>query len=98
MATSRTRETAKAGNAVDRAAQGAHEVIDRVAEKAGPAEARLRSGINNAGQTIQNSVDELGRMPGQWLKTSRACVRDHPLASIGVAVAAGMLLRRLLVR
>ncbi len=98
MATSHTKQTANADNAVDRAAHGAHEMIDRVAEKARPAVERLRDEVDSAGQTIRTGVDQLGRVPGQWLETSRACVRDYPLASVGIAVAAGMLLRRLLVR
>ena len=98
MATTRSSASANAGNAIDRAAHGAHEMIDRVAEKAGPAVDRLRGNVNNATQAVHSGVDELSQMPERWLETSRACVRDHPLASLGVAVAAGMLLSRLMAR
>lgn len=98
MASTRSSATASAGNAVDRAAQGVHQMIDRVAEKAGPAVDRLRGNVSSATQAMHSGVDTLSGLPPRWVATSRACVRDHPLASVGVAVAAGVLLSRLLAR
>ena len=37
-------------------------------------------------------------MQERWLETSRDYVRDNPLLSIGIAVAAGLLLSRLMAR
>jgi len=82
---------AAAENAVDRATQGAHDMVDRVAEKAGPA-------VDRASEALQSGVDDLNEMQERWMEASRACVRDHPLVSVGVAVAAGMLLSRLMAR
>jgi ElaB/YqjD/DUF883 family membrane-anchored ribosome-binding protein len=80
-------------------------MIDRAADKAGPAVDRLRSGVNSATQAVHSGVEavhtgvaDLDQMQERWLEASRACVRDHPLVAVGVAVAAGMLLSRLMAR
>jgi ElaB/YqjD/DUF883 family membrane-anchored ribosome-binding protein len=92
-------ETAAAAeNAVNRAAQSAHAMVDRVAEKAQPAVERVRSGISSASETLETGVEHLGEMQDRWLEDCRGCVRDHPLASVGLAVAAGVLLSRLMAR
>lgn len=89
---------ATAENAVNRAAQGAHAMVDRVAEKAGPAIERVREGVNNASESVGRGVEQFGEMRERWLEDCRGCVRDHPLVSIGLAVAAGALLSRLTAR
>jgi ElaB/YqjD/DUF883 family membrane-anchored ribosome-binding protein len=92
-------ETAAAAeNAVNRAAQSAHAMVDRVAEKAGPTVERVRSGINSASETLETGVEHFGEMQDRWLEDCRGCVRDHPLASVGLAVAVGVLLSRLMGR
>jgi ElaB/YqjD/DUF883 family membrane-anchored ribosome-binding protein len=87
-----------ADDAVNRAAQGAHAIVDRVAEKAGPAVERLRSGVNNAAESLQSGTQQLTDLQERWLEDCRSCVRDYPLLSIGVAVAAGMIVSRLIER
>ena len=87
--------TANVRDTVDRAAQTAHETIDRVAAKAGPALEQLQSAATTAAQSLQDKAATLGEMEEQWLESARTCVREHPLASVAVAVAAGMLISRL---
>lgn len=89
---------APADDAMERAVQNVHAIIDRVAETAGPAIDRLLSGVNNATETLQSSADDFGEMQERWIESLRGTVRDHPLASIAVAVAAGVLLSRLTAR
>ena len=85
-------ETAAAAEkVVDRAAQSAHDLVDRVADKAGPA-------VDRASQALRSGADDLCELQERWMEASRDCVRDHPLVSIGVALAAGMLLSRLMAR
>lgn len=91
-------KSAAAEDAVNRATQSAHEIVDRVAEKAGPAVDRLRTSVDSASEAVHSGVEDLTEMQERWVEASRACVRDHPLVSIGVAVAAGMLLSRLMAR
>lgn len=83
---------------LDRAVQGAHTMVDRVAGKVGPAAERVRSGIDSAAESVKGSVDELSQLQQRWADNCRTCVREHPLATLGFAVAAGMLLSRLLRR
>jgi ElaB/YqjD/DUF883 family membrane-anchored ribosome-binding protein len=76
--------------------QGAHDTIDRIAEKAAPAVERLRSSMSDATDRARGGADQLTQMQEEWMATARTCVRDHPLASIGIAVAAGMVLCKLM--
>lgn len=102
MATSQT--TFSAGSpgvsedTVNRAAQGAHDAIDRVAERAGPAVERLRAGMSGAADMLHARAEQFGAMQEQWMESTRTCVREHPLATVAVAVGVGMLLSRLLAR
>lgn len=89
---------AAADNTLDRAVQGAHSMVDRVADKAGPAVDRMRDGLTSAGAALQNGVEELTEMQKRWVESSRSCVREHPLTSVGIAIAAGLVLSRLLRR
>ncbi|WP_263769552.1 DUF883 family protein [Propionivibrio soli] len=89
---------AAAESAVNRAAEGAHAAVDRVAEKAGPAVENIRGRVNAAGEALHHTIEELDAMQERWLEECRGCVREHPILSVGVAIAAGMLLGRLLVR
>jgi len=74
----------KAGPAMDRAAQAVHDTVDKVAQAAGPA----ADWINQNAEQLMQRQDEL-------LESCRSYVRDRPLATIGIAVAAGYLIGRL---
>lgn len=93
--TSSLRDTSAARDTVDRAAQTAHEAIDRVAAKAGPAIEQLQSAATNAAQSIQDKAVALGEMEEAWAESARTFVRERPLTSVLLAVAAGMLISRL---
>ena len=80
---------------VDRAAQGAHQVIDRGAAKAGPAFDRLRDTALSAGDTIHAKMDDLSGIREEWMGSMRDQVRAHPLAVVGGAVLVGLLLGRM---
>lgn len=82
-------------DAVDRVAQSAHEAIDRAASKAAPALEQLQSAATNATHSLQDKASAFGEMEEIWLESARTCVREHPLATVAVALAAGMLISRL---
>lgn len=82
-------------NTVDRVAQTAHQTVDRLAEKAGPAVDRIRTRVADANETLKAQADQLKQMQSEWTESARTCVRDHPMASIAVAVAAGVLLSKI---
>ncbi len=95
---SASRGATSAEDRVNRLAQGAHAAVDRIAEKAVPAVQRLRGGVNSAAATLRTRADDLDGMQRRWVESSRGCVRNHPLVSVGAAVAAGMVLSRLMGR
>ena len=83
---------------VNRVVQSAHAAVDRIAEKAVPAVERLRGGVHSAAATLRTRAEDLNGMQQRWVESSRGCVRNHPLVSVGAAVAAGMVLSRLIGR
>lgn len=85
-------------DAVNRVAQSAHGVVDRVAERAIPAVERLRSGLVEAREAVKVRADNLSVMQDEWLTQCRSTVREKPLTSVAVGVVAGMILSRLLAR
>jgi ElaB/YqjD/DUF883 family membrane-anchored ribosome-binding protein len=75
-------QRAQAG--IDRLRTSAHETVERAAALASSAADRVsaRSG------DVLAAKDE-------WMNTTRGYVRDHPVAALGIALAAGYLLSRL---
>ena len=71
--------------AVDRVAFGAHEAVERVAGVAG-----------QAAQSLDLKSEQFKSAQARVLEQCRGYVRANPLASLGIAVAAGYLLSRLL--
>ncbi|MEO6032624.1 MAG: hypothetical protein ABIP61_12105 [Burkholderiaceae bacterium] len=84
--------------AIERAAQGAHAVVDRLANTAGPAVERLRSSVSGAIESAQGTARDAAMTGGAWVESSRASVREHPMTALAIAAAAGVLLSRLLSR
>lgn len=80
---------------VDRLMQGAHQAVDRLATKASPAIDQVRSAATHAGEAVGARLDELGEIQDQWMDSMRDQVRAHPLAVVGVAVLAGLLIGRI---
>ena len=81
---------------MERVVQGAHKAVDRVAEKAAPAVERIKHRVDNAAETVHSQTDRMRAMEEEWIDATRTCVRNHPLASVGVAVLAGMMLSRMM--
>lgn len=83
-----TRENAaqvgdKAHAGVDRLTQTAHSTIDRVTAAASSAADRFTDG-------------ELAHRAQEWRTHTTAYVREHPMTAIGVALAAGYLISRMI--
>lgn len=80
---------------VDRVAQGAHDTVDRLAAKAGPALDRARNVASDAQSTLYGKYDDFMAMEEEWAESARDQIRAHPLAVVGIALAAGLLIGRL---
>jgi ElaB/YqjD/DUF883 family membrane-anchored ribosome-binding protein len=91
-------EPAPRAPAVERAAQGAHEVIDRLANAAGPAVEHMSNGVSAAVRSVRSTTHGATATRDAWMESSRASVREHPMTALAIAAAAGCLLGRLLSR
>ena len=91
---------------VDPAGTGVHHVIDKVADAAHPAVDRIASGAHRAADKIADAAGQAAEtlgVKGEKLKNAqmraleqcRGYVRDSPVTSLGVAIAAGFVLSRL---
>ncbi len=85
----------RAHTTVDRVAQGAHDTVDRLASKAGPALDRARSAATDAKSTLYAKYDDFMAMEEEWAESARDQIRAHPLAVVGIALVAGLLIGRL---
>jgi ElaB/YqjD/DUF883 family membrane-anchored ribosome-binding protein len=92
---------------VERATVAAHHTIDSLSDAAQPAIDHLRSGahkaVDSAGVAATHAAGALGGKGDQLhdsgtriVERAGGYVREHPVASLGMAVAAGYLLSRLL--
>jgi ElaB/YqjD/DUF883 family membrane-anchored ribosome-binding protein len=86
--TQTTEEVAgKASEKLNQFTDAAQQTIDRVTQAASSAASRLSA-----------RGEELWAMRGQATDTARTYMREHPVATIGIAVAIGLILSRLLSR
>ncbi len=92
---------------VDEATTGAHKAIDKASDAARPAVDKLASGAHQAvdkmadaaTQAAEKLADKRAQLmdaQSELTETCRNYVRENPLASIGIAVAAGFVLSKLL--
>lgn len=70
---------------VEKVSHSAHQVVDKIV-----------SVTNQAAEALGDKGKQLQDAEQQALDNCRGYVRDNPLASLGIAVAAGFLLSRLL--
>jgi ElaB/YqjD/DUF883 family membrane-anchored ribosome-binding protein len=80
METSRTQKTDAERN-IERASKGAHQAVDRAADMA-----------SSVAERVGDKRDELWEMQENWVEGARDYVREHPIAALGMALAAGYLL------
>jgi len=70
---------------IDKASNFAHEAVDKIA-----------SVTNQAVEAIDERGDRLKNTEQRMMKNCQGYIRDNPVTSLGIAVAAGFLLSRLL--
>jgi ElaB/YqjD/DUF883 family membrane-anchored ribosome-binding protein len=92
---------------IDKASTRAHNVIDRVSEAAHPAMDRLSSGAHStvdraaSAATLTTAAfvekrEQMRYVRVRAMEQTRGYVRANPVTSIGIAVAVGFLLSRLM--
>lgn len=70
---------------IDNATHSAHEAVDKIA-----------NATNQAAEAIGEKGAQLKNTEQQLIDNCRCYVRDNPVTSLGIAVAAGFMLSRLL--
>jgi hypothetical protein len=68
-----------ADDLVERARQGAHETVDKVAAT-----------VASAAQCVQSGASKVGEAPVAWVDSARDVIRSHPLAAVGGALLIGV--------
>ncbi len=97
----------KIARGVGQAAAGAHETIDTLSDAARPAVDRLASGahvtVDRVASAATQAAETLGAKGAtiktaqdQLVESAREYVRQNPVAALGIAVATGFVLSRLL--
>jgi ElaB/YqjD/DUF883 family membrane-anchored ribosome-binding protein len=80
-------ETTASKQQVDRLSQSAHQTVDRAAQAA-----------SSVADRVSEKYEELYAMQEDWVEAGREYVKEHPVAAIGMALAAGYLLSMLMRR
>ena len=70
---------------IDKAAHSAHEAVDKIAS----ATSQAAEALGEKGEQLKNAEQKL-------MESCRGYVQDNPITSLGIAVAAGFLLSRVL--
>jgi ElaB/YqjD/DUF883 family membrane-anchored ribosome-binding protein len=73
---------------IDRVSDRAHGAVDRAAGVASSAAERIGDRVD----ALAARGEELRELPENWVEAGRDYVREHPVASLGIALAAGYLL------
>jgi ElaB/YqjD/DUF883 family membrane-anchored ribosome-binding protein len=75
----------KTGENIDRAGSTAHEAVDRVTQTA-----------TAYAERFGEKAEEWLEMKDTWVEGAREYVREHPIAALGIAAAAGYVLSMLM--
>ena len=88
--------TASAHNVIDKASDAARPAVDRLASGAHQAVDKMAGAASQAAETLDLKGEQLMDAQVRLTENCREYVRDNPLTSLGIAVAAGFLVSRLL--
>ncbi len=87
-----------AHKAIDRASDATRPAVDQVASSAHHAVDRIAGAASQAAQTLDTKGGQLRDAQAQFTESCRGYVRDKPITSLGIAVAAGFLISWMLSR
>ena len=71
--------------AVDQAAQGAHAAVDKASDM-----------VSRSAEALDHKSEQLGEAKDEFVRATQKYVHENPMASIGIAVAVGFVLSRIL--
>ena len=86
----------KAHQTIDRAASSAQPVVDKLASNAHDAVDKVSSTAVDAAESIDSRLDDLGTTRDRVADQCRDYIEDNPLKAVGIALAAGFILAKLI--
>lgn len=86
----------KMDNKMDQAADQAHERIDMASNAARPVVDKLAGRAHNVVDKLESKGEEWMKAEEEMMGEVQAYVRAHPLQAVGIAIAGGFLLSRIL--
>ena len=84
-----------AHRAIDKATDAVRPVVDRVASGAHQAVDKFASAAGQAKEVLSARGEQLKNAQAQAMEQTRLYVRENPMVSLGIAVAAGFILSKL---
>ena len=90
-----TPAVATTGRRAEYLADQARAGLGRISETAQHAMDTLSQAASQAAERLSAHSEELWALQGRAADTTRSYIREHPLATIGIAIAIGVLLSRL---
>ncbi|HEX5538547.1 MAG TPA: hypothetical protein VFX01_02055 [Methylophilaceae bacterium] len=83
-------------DSIDRASDAARPAVDRIASSAHQAVDSIADAAYNAADTLGEKSGNLKEMQARFMEDCNNYVRENPMASLGIAAAAGFLLSRMI--
>lgn len=85
-----------AGEILDRTVQDAEDTASRLGDRAAAATEHMKANLGQAGNALSAGLDDLNALQEEWMAGARAYIQEHPFVAVAGALAAGILLARLL--
>jgi len=96
MAKTVDQATSSAHRAIERASEAARPTVDKMAQSAHNLVDKMASAASTAADSLDSKTGQLKDAQARLMESTKEYVRENPLQSIGIALAAGFLLSRLL--
>jgi ElaB/YqjD/DUF883 family membrane-anchored ribosome-binding protein len=77
------------------AVQGAHDTLDRLADRAAPAVQRMGDSVHSAEAVLRDKTSQLREKGDEWVDGTRGSIRNHPLTAVAIALAVGAVVARM---
>lgn len=79
----------------EKATSAAHDAVDALSSKAAVAESSVRKGASSSAETLSEKQLIAREKLGEYTSKTRTLAAENPLATAGIAFAAGMLVTAL---
>jgi ElaB/YqjD/DUF883 family membrane-anchored ribosome-binding protein len=87
-----TQLTAAVDGKIGQASTNMHKAVDKLADAARPAAGQIASGTQTVLETLGDTADRLKDMQEKAVDSLRSSVKNKPLTTLGIALAAGFLM------